>query len=68
MLAPALQKNDRKARILIFTVSIIVFATVTVLGKYNLAGKVSLPFDKHIFATANAIINAMVAILLIAGL
>ena len=68
MLAPVLQKNDRKARILIFTVSIIVFAAVTVLGKYNLAGKVTLPFDEHIFATANATINAMVAILLVAGL
>ena len=68
MLAPALQKNDRKARIIIFTVSIIVFAAVTILGKYNLAGKVTLPFDEHIFATANAFINAMVAILLVAGL
>jgi putative membrane protein len=68
MLAPSLQKNDRKARILIFTVSIIVFAAVTVLGKYNLAGKVKLPFDEHIFATANAVINAMVAVLLLAGL
>ncbi len=68
MLAPVLQKNDRKARIIIFTVSIIVFAAVTVLGKYNLAGKVTLPFDEHIFASANAIINTIVAILLAAGL
>ena len=68
MLAPSLQKNDRKARIIIFTVSIIVFAAVTILGKYNLAGKVTLPFDEHIFATANAFINATVAILLVAGL
>ena len=44
MLAPALQKNDRKARTIIFTVSIIVFAAVTILGKYNLAGKITLPF------------------------
>lgn len=68
MLAASLQKNDRKARVYIFTVSIIVFVAVTVLGKYNLAGKVSLPFDEHIFATANAVINATVALLLIAGL
>jgi putative membrane protein len=68
MLTPSLQKNDTKAKRLIYAVSIIVFAAVTVLGKYNLAGKVALPFDKHIFATANAIINACVAALLVAGI
>jgi putative membrane protein len=68
MLAPTLVKNDRKARIFILSVSIIVFVAVSVLGKYNLAGKVTLPFDKHIFAAANAVINAVVAILLLAGL
>ena len=68
MLKPVLQKNDRRAKTLIFTVSFIVFAAVTILGKYNLAGKISLPFDEHIFATINAFINATVAILLVAGL
>lgn len=68
MLAPSLQKNDRRAKILIIVFSVIVFATVTVLGKYNLAGKVNMPFDVHIFAAANAAINACVAVLLIAGL
>jgi putative membrane protein len=68
MLKPVLQKNDRKAKTLIILISFIVFATVTVLGKYNLAGKLSLPFDEHIFATANAFINGTVFILLIAGL
>ncbi len=66
--ASYLQKNDSKAKWLIGIFSIIVFATVTVLGKYNLAGTVVLPFDVHIFALANAIINGTVAILLIAGL
>ena len=68
MLKPLLQKNDRRAKTLIFIVSFVVFATVTILGKYNLAGKVSLSFDEHIFALINAFINATVAILLIAGL
>jgi putative membrane protein len=49
-------------------VSFIVFAAVTVLGKYNLAGKVNLSFDEHIFALINAVINATVGVLLIAGL
>lgn len=68
MLKPLMQKNDRKARILIFSVSFIVFAAVTILGKYNLAGKLNLSFDEHIFALINAFINATVALLLVAGL
>lgn len=68
MLTPSLQKNDSKAKMIILVVSLLVFATVTVLGKYNLAGKVNLPFDVHIFAAANGIINAAVSILLLAGL
>jgi putative membrane protein len=68
MLKPLLQKNDRRAKTFIAIVSFIVFAAVTVLGKYNLAGKVNLSFDEHIFALINAVINATVGVLLIAGL
>ena len=68
MLQPLLQKNDTKAKRLIWIVSIIVFAAVTVLGKYNLAGQDILPFSPRIFATINAFINATVTLLLIAGL
>jgi putative membrane protein len=68
MLQPALQKNDKKAKLLITVFSVIVFAAITVLGKYNLAGKVTLPFDVHIFAVINALTNSLVAVLLIAGL
>jgi len=68
MLQASIKPNDSKAKWLISIFSIIVFAAVTILGKYNLAGKVSLPFDVHIFAFINALINSAVAILLIAGL
>jgi putative membrane protein len=68
MLQPTLKKNDAKAKQLIIAFSIIVFAAVTVLGKFNLAGKINFPFDVHIFALANAIINGTVAVLLVAGL
>lgn len=67
-MTPSLIKNDAKAKWLIGSFSVIVFAAVTVLGKYNLTGQVNLPFDVHIFATINALINATVAVLLIAGL
>jgi putative membrane protein len=68
LLQPSLEKKDKKAKGLIAVFSIIVFMAVTVLGKYNLAGKLNLPFDVHIFALINAVINSLVAILLIAGL
>jgi putative membrane protein len=65
---PVWKKNDAKARNLIIMFSVIVFTAVSVLGKYNLAGKIALPFDVHLFALANGFINATVAILLLAGL
>jgi putative membrane protein len=68
MLPAVWKKNDKKARSLIIIFSIIVFAAVSILGRYNLSGKVDLPFDVHLFALANAIINGTVAILLLAGL
>ena len=68
MLAPAWKKNDRKAKTLIIVFSIIVFAAISVLGRYNLAGKANVPFDVHIFAMANGVINAIVAVLLLVGL
>ena len=68
MLEVAWKKNDKKAKRLIIIFSIIVFIAISVLGRYNLAGKVEFPFDVHLFALANAIINATVTILLIVGL
>lgn len=66
MLAASIQKNDKKARIFIFTVSVIVFAAVVILSRVKL--ELDLPFNVHVFATANAIINSMVSICLLAGL
>ncbi|MEO8110555.1 MAG: DUF420 domain-containing protein [Ginsengibacter sp.] len=64
--APMLNRNDKKAAILIWVVSIVVFAAVALLAEIKI--NVSLPFNPHIFATANAVINSFVAILLIAAL
>lgn len=68
MLTPAFQKNDSKAKWLIGIFSFVVFVVVTVLGKYNLAGKINLSFDVHIFAFINAVINGTVSLLLLIGL
>src|SRR5450631_2641092 len=63
---PDLQRDDRKAKIFIWSVSIIVFAAVAFLAEVKL--NISLSFNPHIFATLNAIINSIVAVLLISAL
>lgn len=59
-------KNDRKAKLLIFGFSIIVFVAISLLGKFKL--DVQTGFDIHIFAKINAVINSIVALLLVAGI
>jgi putative membrane protein len=66
MLQATWEKNDKKARTLIFLFSIIVFAAIMLLSRVHL--KVDLGFDIHLFAKANAIINSCVAILLVCAL
>jgi putative membrane protein len=66
MLPAAWNKNDKKARILIFLFSIIVFTAIVLLSRVR--WKVNLGFDVHLFAKANAIINSCVALLLVAAL
>jgi putative membrane protein len=66
MLPAVWKKNDRKARILILGFSVIIFAAVMALGRVKL--DVDPGFDVHLFAKANAFINSVVAVLLIAAL
>jgi len=63
---PYLTKNDKRAKVFIWVVSIIVFAAVAALSKVKL--NIDLGFDPHLFAKANAVINSAVTILLLAGL
>lgn len=65
MLQASMIKNDKKAKTIIWIVSIVVFTAVVVLSKFKL--NVNLGFNPHLFAQANAIINSIVAFLLIAG-
>jgi len=66
MLSAVWKNNDKKARVIIFTFSAIVFAAVMLLSRMK--WNVNIGFDVHLFATANAIINSTVAILLIVAL
>ena len=62
----SIQKNDKKANLIIWSVSAIVFVAVVVLHELKI--DVDLGFDPHIFALINAVINGTVAVLLILGL
>jgi len=66
MLQASLQKNDTKARWLIGIFSVVVFLVVVSLGRFQL--NIDPGFDIHIFALFNAIINAIIAVLLLAAL
>jgi putative membrane protein len=66
MLAPAWKKKDKQASWLIIVFSVIVFAAVVLLNRVKL--EVDLGFDVHLFALANAIINSIVAVLLVVAL
>jgi len=66
MLQPVMVKNDPKAKTIIWIVSVVVFVAVAFLAKFKLS--LNLGFNVHVFATFNAVINSMVAVLLIAGL
>lgn len=63
---PTLAKNEKKARLFIISVSVIVFAAVTLLERITL--NVQLGFNPHLFALVSALINSLVSVLLVAAL
>lgn len=66
MLPPALNKNDSRAKLLIISVSIVIFFAVVLLKYIHI--EVDLGFDVHLFATINAVVNACVAVTLVLAL
>tara|TARA_B100001758_G_scaffold76440_1_gene64593 strand:- start:520 stop:1068 length:549 start_codon:yes stop_codon:yes gene_type:complete len=64
--SPSFTKNDKKANIIIWSVSLVVFVAVVILHELKIP--VDEGFDVHIFAQLNALINGAVAVLLLLGL
>ena len=64
--AAALTTPEALAKRLIWTVSSVVFLAVVVLNRVQVPAPEG--FDVHVFAKANAVINTMVSVLLLAGL
>lgn len=66
MIEASLKKNDKQAHWLIGIFSAVVFIVVVLLGKFKLDVEVS--FDIHIFAAINAVVNGIIAVLLVLAL
>jgi putative membrane protein len=66
LLQPVIRKNDKRARLLIIVFSVVVFTAVSALTRVKI--NVNPGFDVHLFALANAIINSIIAVLLVAAL
>lgn len=66
MLPASIQKNDKRASLLIIIFSVIVFVAVVFLSRIKV--DVTLPFNVHAFAKINAILNSAVSFLLLVGL
>ena len=63
MLSATFNKNDKKAYWLIGIFSVVVFVIVVALGQIKL--NITVGFDVHVFAKINAVINSIVAVLLV---
>lgn len=66
-LKPIMQPNDKLAKIVIWTLSIIVFVVVVALDRIP-PPPFPFDFDVHVLATFIAVINSIVAVLLVLGL
>lgn len=63
MPAPLLDKNDKTAKWLIGIFSVVVFLLVASLPKLHV--KLDLPFNPHVFAQLNAVVNSLVTVCLV---
>lgn len=61
-----IQKNDRLANSVILTLSAVVFALVVTMRKVKL--QIDFGFDTHLLPAISAVLNSIVALLLLAGL
>ena len=65
MLSPVLKKNDKKANLLIWVVSFVIFGAVVFLTNVKILTGLNLGFNVHLLALFNAVINGTVSILLV---
>lgn len=66
LLQPSISKNDKRAKLLILVFSFVIFSAVSFLTQVKI--NVNLGFDVHLFALINAVINSIIAVLLVVAL
>lgn len=67
MLEASIKRNDKKAKLLIWVFSFVVFAAVVIFGEVKIPHG-DLGFDVHLLAKADAYVNTIVALLLLGAL
>jgi putative membrane protein len=65
MLTPVLSRNDKKAGIVIWAISLVIFAAVVFLTNFKPFQTLNIGFNVHLLALFNAIVNGTVSVLLI---
>jgi putative membrane protein len=65
MLTPVLKKNDARARVVVWALSVVVFIAVAFLKNFKPLESVDLGFNIHVLAAVNAVINGTVSFLLV---
>lgn len=59
-------KNDRLAAVIIISLSVVVFALVTLMRRVKI--EIDFGFDTHVFPAISAFLNSVVSVLLLVGL
>jgi putative membrane protein len=65
LLRPVLKKDDKRARIVVWSVSVVIFAAVVFLKNFKPLQGLDLGFNVHVLALCNAIINGTVSVVLV---
>ena len=66
-LKPIFKQDDKKAKVVVWAISIFITAAVVFLTSFKPAQGLDLGFNVHVLALCNAIINATVSILLVSA-
>ena len=65
MLTPVLEKNDKKAALVIWLVSFVIFGAVVFLTNVKILTGLNVGFNVHLLALFNAVVNGTVSVLLV---
>ncbi len=68
IIPPIIKENNTLAKTIIYSLSVVVFMVVVLMGKFKPLVGVDFPFNRFIFAHIIGALNSLVSVLLIIGL